>query len=42
MHPQRNPAEHKSFFTTKFAAISEAYEVLSKPSTKAIYDQFGI
>jgi DnaJ family protein A protein 2 len=42
VHPLRNPQEHKTFFTTRFAAVSEAYEVLSKPSTKAIYDQFGI
>lgn len=42
MHPHRNPVENKSFFTNKFAVVSEAYEVLSKPSTKAIYDQFGI
>jgi len=39
-HPQRNKADVASN-THKFAEISEAYEVLSDPSKKAVYDSFG-
>jgi len=38
LHPLRNPAGTRAFFTDKFAQISEAYEVLSNPQHRAVYD----
>lgn len=39
-HPDKNP-NNKSEAEEKFKAISEAYEVLSDPKKKQVYDQFG-
>ena len=42
LHPLRNPADKKAYFTTRFAQVSQAYEVLSNSQTKAAYDQHGM
>ncbi|XP_047149859.1 dnaJ protein homolog 1-like [Vigna umbellata] len=39
-HPDKNP-NNKKEAEAKFKQISEAYEVLSDPQKKAIYDQYG-
>eukprot|EP00245_Coleochaete_scutata_P008741 TRINITY_DN272_c0_g1_i1.p1 TRINITY_DN272_c0_g1~~TRINITY_DN272_c0_g1_i1.p1 ORF type:complete len:356 (-),score=95.77 TRINITY_DN272_c0_g1_i1:89-1156(-) len=39
-HPDKNP-NNKSQAEDKFKKISEAYEVLSDPNKRAIYDQYG-
>jgi molecular chaperone DnaJ len=38
-HPDKNPGDKKS--EDKFKELSEAYEVLSNPKTRDMYDQFG-
>ncbi|GFQ90065.1 dnaJ homolog subfamily B member 13 [Trichonephila clavata] len=37
-HPKKNPEPHAA---VRFDLISEAYDVLSTPKTKALFDQFG-
>lgn len=39
-HPDKNP-NNKKEAETQFKLISEAYEVLSDPQKRAIYDQYG-
>lgn len=39
-HPDKNPTNKKEA-EAKFKEISEAYEVLSDPQKRAIYDQYG-
>ena len=39
-HPQKNKTDIAAN-TYKFSQIAEAYEVLSDPGKKAIYDQYG-
>ncbi|KAK3121094.1 hypothetical protein QOZ80_8BG0645930 [Eleusine coracana subsp. coracana] len=40
-HPDKNPGDAKKEAEAKFKKISEAYEVLSDPQKRAIYDQYG-
>tara|TARA_X000000950_G_scaffold282028_1_gene379989 strand:- start:713 stop:1738 length:1026 start_codon:yes stop_codon:yes gene_type:complete len=40
-HPDKSPEDKKNEYTEKFKEITEAYEVLSDPKKKQIYDQFG-
>src|SRR6476661_8553959 len=38
-HPDRNPGDKQA--ETRFKEIQNAYDVLSDPKKKAMYDQFG-
>ncbi len=40
-HPDRNPSEKKKEAEAKFKEISKAYEVLSNPEKRQIYDNYG-
>ncbi|KAK9909480.1 hypothetical protein WJX75_002926 [Coccomyxa subellipsoidea] len=40
-HPDRNPGEKKEKAEKKFKEIAAAYEVLSDPEKRAVYDQHG-
>lgn len=40
-HPDKNPTSNKKEAEAKFKQISEAYDVLSDPSKRQIYDQYG-
>ena len=40
-HPDKNPGDNKAEAEAKFKKISEAYEVLSDPQKRTIYDQYG-
>ncbi|XP_022036799.1 dnaJ homolog subfamily B member 6 [Helianthus annuus] len=40
-HPDKNPNTNKSDAESKFKQISEAYDVLSDPQKRQIYDLYG-
>ncbi|MGC8820030.1 MAG: molecular chaperone DnaJ [Fervidobacterium sp.] len=40
-HPDRQPEDKKKIAEQKFKEIQEAYEVLSDPQKRAMYDKFG-
>jgi DnaJ-class molecular chaperone len=40
-HPDKASADNKATAEAKFQAIAEAYDVLSDPANRAVYDQFG-
>ncbi|KAK9114074.1 hypothetical protein Syun_020871 [Stephania yunnanensis] len=40
-HPDKNPSSSKAECEVKFKQISEAYDVLSDPQKRQIYDAFG-
>ncbi len=40
-HPDKQPEERKKYAEQKFKEIQEAYEVLSDPQKRAMYDKFG-
>lgn len=39
-HPDKNP-NNKTYAESKFKQISQAYDVLSDPQKRAVYDQYG-
>lgn len=41
-HPLRNPEARQAEFQAKFVAVSEAYEILSHPIRKRVYDKYGL
>eukprot|EP00929_Paragymnodinium_shiwhaense_P017712 TRINITY_DN12735_c0_g1_i2.p1 TRINITY_DN12735_c0_g1~~TRINITY_DN12735_c0_g1_i2.p1 ORF type:complete len:354 (+),score=120.64 TRINITY_DN12735_c0_g1_i2:96-1157(+) len=40
-HPDKHPAEKRQVAEEKFKEVAEAYDVLSDPQKKTIYDQYG-
>ena len=40
-HPDRNQGENKEASEEKFKEASEAYEILSNPEKRKVYDQYG-
>lgn len=40
-HPMRNPRQNEAQCYKKFVKLCEAYEVLSDPLMKRIYDKYG-
>ena len=38
-HPDKNPGDHEA--EEKFKEASEAYDILSNPEKKQVYDQYG-
>eukprot|EP00227_Mantoniella_beaufortii_P009852 CAMPEP_0197577968 /NCGR_PEP_ID=MMETSP1326-20131121/2390_1 /TAXON_ID=1155430 /ORGANISM="Genus nov. species nov., Strain RCC2288" /LENGTH=86 /DNA_ID=CAMNT_0043141105 /DNA_START=213 /DNA_END=469 /DNA_ORIENTATION=+ len=39
-HPDKNP-DNQAYAEKKFKSVSEAYEVLSDPKKKELFDQYG-
>lgn len=42
LHPLRNPHQSRTYFTQKFSDVSCAYDVLSTPALREVYDQCGM
>ena len=40
-HPLRNPRENEASAYLKFTKLCEAYQVLSDPLMKRVYDKYG-
>ena len=40
-HPDKHPEAEKEAATKRFAEVAEAYELLSDPDKRRIYDQVG-
>lgn len=40
-HPDKQPAEAKEKASKRFADVAAAYEVLSDPDKRKLYDQYG-
>ncbi|KAF2286747.1 hypothetical protein GH714_026753 [Hevea brasiliensis] len=40
-HPDVSPPERKEEYTKKFIQVQEAYETLSDPKSRTLYDRYG-